>query len=135
MNVVIDCNIFVMCMTPSSSYHEIFRKLITGAFKLNVTSDIIFEYIEVFQAKFNYAKADMVTDFLFESPHVETVEVYFKWNLIEKDFDDNKYVDCYIASNADFLVTNDRHFDILSENDFPPVRCINIDEFVKILAN
>jgi len=135
MNVVIDCNIFVMCMTPASSYHEIFKKLVQGAFKLSVTTEIILEYIEIFQTKFNQAKAELVTDFLFESPHVKNVEVYFKWNLVEKDFDDNKYVDCYIASNADFLVTNDRHFDILGENDFPPVKCINIDEFVKILAN
>lgn len=135
MNVVIDCNILVTCMTPSSSYYEIFRKLVKGDFKLSVTTDIILEYIEIFQAKFNHTKADLVTDFLFESPHVRNVEVYFKWNLIEKDADDNKYVDCYIASNADFLVTNDRHFEILSENNFPPVRCINIDEFVKILAN
>jgi len=34
-------------------------------------------------------------------------EPYFKWNLVEKDADDDKFADRAIAGNADYLVTND----------------------------
>ncbi len=134
MRVVIDSNIFVMCMNSSSIYHEIFNKLVKGNFILNVTTEIIFEYIEIFQRKFGSTKAETLTGFLHESPHVKNTDAFFKWNLIEADPDDNKYVDCYIASYADWLVTNDRHFETLKHNDFPPVRCVTIDEFLKILS-
>lgn len=46
---------------------------------------------------------------------------------------DNKFVDCAIASNADYLVTNDKHFDILKKVDFPKVNTIKIDKFIKFL--
>ena len=56
-----------------------------------------------------------------------------KWNIIDSDKDDNKYIDCYIKSSADYLVTNDKHFNILKEIRFPNVNCISIEEFMEIL--
>jgi predicted nucleic acid-binding protein len=133
MKAIIDSNIFVMCMNPVSDYYIIFRKLILGNFKLCVTTEITLEYLEVFQRKFNTVKSEMLYKFLHESNNVIDTEVFFKWNLILTDPDDNKYVDCYIASNADYLVTNDKHFDVLAQTEFPPIRFVDIDEFVKIL--
>ena len=90
--------------------------------------------MEVFQKKFNHAKSAMLYKFLHESNYVIDTDVYFKWNVIVADPDDNKYVDCYIAANANYLVTNDKHFEELKQTEFPQVKCIGIDEFVKILG-
>ncbi|MBC8180569.1 PIN domain-containing protein [candidate division KSB1 bacterium] len=49
------------------------------------------------------------------------------------DEDDNKFVDCAISSNADFIVTNDRHFNILKNIEFPKVNVINVDDFLNKL--
>jgi len=35
--------------------------------------------------------------------------------------DDNKFVDCYIASGAHYLITHDSHFSILKSVAFPKV--------------
>jgi uncharacterized protein len=40
-------------------------------------------------------------------------EIFFNWSLIEHDKDDNKFCDLAIAGNADYLVTNDAHFNIV----------------------
>lgn len=66
-------------------------------------------------------------------PNVERTEVYFRWNLIEADPDDNKFVDCAISANVQFLVSNDGHFRVLKEVDFPPVGVINADSFLEEL--
>lgn len=134
MRVIIDSNIFVMCMNPLSDYHIIFKKLLYGSYTICITTEITLEYLEVFQRKFNTVKSEMLYKFLHESNYIINTEVFFRWNLITADPDDNKYVDCYIASNADYLVTNDRHFDILRKTEFPSVNCINIDAFVKMLT-
>ena len=42
-------------------------------------------------------------------------------NLIQLDSDDNKFVDCCITANAQYIVSNDRHFDILKHIEFPHV--------------
>ncbi|MCB0562358.1 MAG: PIN domain-containing protein, partial [Phaeodactylibacter sp.] len=58
--------------------------------------------------------------------NVELVTRYYKWNLIAEDPDDNKFVDCAVASNATFIVTHDRHFNVLKKVDFPKVEVIDV---------
>lgn len=62
------------------------------------------------------------------------IEPYFKWNLIKQDKDDNKFVDCALAGGADFIVTNDKHFDELNEIDFPKIKIISADEFLQSIT-
>ena len=58
----------------------------------------------------------------------------YRWKLIEADPDDDKFVDCAVAYGADYLVTNDKHFRILENIDFPPVSVISLSGFEKILG-
>ncbi len=62
------------------------------------------------------------------------VSNYFFWNFITEDPDDNKFVDCAISANADFIVTNDKHFRVLKKISFPSVPVISADDFVEILT-
>lgn len=55
--------------------------------------------------------------------------------LIQSDVDDNKFVDCAIVANASYIVSQDHHFDILKNIDFPKVELIDIDTFVALLGN
>ena len=55
--------------------------------------------------------------------------------LIERDNDDNKFVDCAIASGALFIVSNDHHYDILETISFPKVDVIKIQQFVEFLQH
>lgn len=57
-------------------------------------------------------------------------ETYFHFGLIEQDADDNKFVDCAVAADAEFIVSNDAHFDILRNVDWPKVNVITIKEFI-----
>ena len=52
---------------------------------------------------------------------------------IESDADDNKYSDCAIAGQADYIITEDRHFHILKRIPFPSITTLNIDEFLEVL--
>jgi len=51
--------------------------------------------------------------------------------LIIVDKDDNKFVDLAIASDADYIVTNDSHFNSLKEVSFPKVKVITIEDFLQ----
>jgi uncharacterized protein len=54
--------------------------------------------------------------------------------LITIDPDDNKFVDCAIAAGADYIITNDHHFDILAQISFPEVRVCSAEEFLAMLT-
>ena len=60
-------------------------------------------------------------------------EVYIHFDLIKEDVDDNKFVDCAIASGAKYIVTNDNHFAVLQSVPWPKLEVINILDFLKML--
>jgi predicted nucleic acid-binding protein len=53
--------------------------------------------------------------------------------LIYVDEDDNKFVDCAVAANADFILTSDKHFRVLKDIPFPKVKVISLEEFEKLI--
>lgn len=130
MTVVIDCNILVVCLTTRSPYHYIYRALISGKFDLLVSVEIILEYEEIIQRKYGIPTANAFISLLEELPNVHIVNPYYKWLLIDRDPDDNKYCDCAIAGKAMFIVTGDKHFNALKNISFPKLSTIDIDEFL-----
>ena len=135
MTVVLDCNILVMCLASRSPYHINYRSLVQGKFSLAVSSEILLEYQEIIETKYSISTANAFISLLKELPNVNFHTAYYNWRLIAIDEDDNKYVDCAIAGSANFLVSEDRHFRILKEIDFPKMPLLSIDEFVKLLSS
>ncbi|MBR6330753.1 MAG: nucleotide-binding protein, partial [Bacteroidales bacterium] len=70
---------------------------------------------------------------LVDSDFVEFVDPQFHLGLITSDPDDNKFVDCAFASNATFIVSNDKHFNVLQTIDFPRINVLKIQEFLALL--
>ena len=60
------------------------------------------------------ALIQQLIDAILESKHVELITPYYHFNLITADPDDNKFVDCAIAANAHYIVSNDKHFNVLT---------------------
>lgn len=58
---------------------------------------------------------------------------YVHFELLSTDLDDNKFVDCAIAADAEYIVTNDKHFEALRDIPWPKVEIIKIAEFIKQL--
>jgi len=135
MRVVLDTNILVVSITSNSPYHEIFTSLINKRYDLIVSTSIVFEYREVVQEKYGEKTAALLVELLNELSNVHSVNPSFQWNFITVDRDDNKFVDCAIAGYADYIVTEDKHFNILKEIEFPKVSVIGIEGFMRILQN
>ena len=74
-----------------------------------------------------------VVDLLLKSRNVEFIDPHFKFHLIEADNDDNKFVDCAIAANATFIVSEDKHFDVLEQIPFPKVLVLRLREFLEMI--
>lgn len=133
LNVVLDTNVLLISISSKSKYHWIFRNLTDGVFSASITNEILMEYEEIISSKFNRAVSQNVIRALIMLPNIHKVNVYYKWNLILNDPDDNKFVDCAITSNANYIVSNDRDFSILKDIEFPKVDVIPVIEFEKII--
>lgn len=127
--IVLDTNILIASIGKRSPYRWVFDSLIEGRFVLCVSNDILFEYREVLEKKTTSAIAENVINFIAISPFTEKVDIYFNFNLIATDESDNKFTDCAISSNADHLISNDHHFNILRTIDFPRISVLTLAEF------
>jgi len=133
ITVVLDTNVLLVSLPKKSVYRPIFDALLNGNFNLALSNDILSEYTEIIEQKANAIVASNIAEMLLSLDNLTKVDVYFEWNLIENDADDNKYADTAIAASADFIVTNDQHFKILKSIDFPKVNVIDINKFLKMI--
>lgn len=131
--VVIDTNVLLVSISSKSKYHWIFKKLLDAEFDLFVTNELLMEYEEVISSKYNPSTAKDVIRALLLLTNVHLTTIYFNWKLIDSDPDDNKFVDCAININAHLLVTNDKHFEVLKNIDFPKLTIVSVKEFEDIL--
>jgi len=133
LNIVLDTNVLLVSISEYSKYHWLFKAILEKRFDVYLTNEILSEYEEVIGRYFNEEVARSVIRTLVELENVKATVVYFKFDIIKADVDDNKFVDCAFASNAHFLVSNDKHFDVLKETFFPKVHLLKLEEFKKIL--
>lgn len=63
------------------------------------------------------------------------INTFYKFNLISADPDGNKFIDCAVAAQAKYIVTEDRHYEVLRKVEFPKVDIIGPDEAMKLIVN
>ena len=127
--IVLDTNIFLVSLAPQYKYHWIYQYILEGKFELCLTTDILLEYERIVSQRYGIERIDGMFNYLLLLPNVSFYTPSFRWYLIENDHDDDKFVDCYVTANADHLVGNDRHFNILNSLDFPKINLLKYEEF------
>jgi uncharacterized protein len=133
LRIVINTNIIVRAVSGNSLSSSIFDALLNQKFTLYVTTEILLEYEEKLTQIYNSEIAELVMGTLLILPNVIRTEVYFDMRLIIHDVDDDKFVNCAFASNAHFIVTEDRHFKVLEKIDFPTINILKFQEFKQLL--
>ncbi len=134
LKIILDTNVLLVSLPSFSPYRLIFDKLIDGDYDLFISNEILTEYEEIISIRYDNQTVKELFELFLILPNVKKVETYFRWRLIANDPDDDKFVDAAISANIDYLVTNDRHFDILKYVDFPKVTVCKADDFKMMLS-
>lgn len=132
MILVIDTNCLMVSIPKLSATRWLFDLLKNGDFQFGISTEILEEYEEVIGQFYSSNLATNVVELLPNLSNSIWVTPFYKWNLI-KDQDDNKFVDCAIACQADYIITHDKHFNVLSDIPFPKVKILKMDELKELL--
>ncbi len=135
LKVVIDTNVLLVSVSDRSEWHWLYKAIIEKKVDVFVTTEILHEYEEKITEHWSAEIARTVIRTLLELPNVHFTVIWYRLGLIKQDEDDNKFCDCAFASNADYIITNDKHFDILSSISFPQLKAIRLEEFKKVAGN
>ncbi len=132
--IVLDTNCLLQTLPTSSPYHKIWMDVLSGKISLCVNTEILDEYEEILAAKTTKEIARNVVEAIARLSTTTYQEVYIHFHLIKNDVDDNKFVDCAVAADAEYIVTNDSHFNVLKEIPWPKVSIIKIKDFINQLG-
>ena len=135
LKIVLDTNCLLRSISHRSVYAVIIDKLNENVFDLHVTTDILLEYEEKITDIFSQEAAELIVGAFSHLDNVKKTDVYYHLNLITSDPDDNKFIDCAFAGNVHFLVTEDKHFNVLKEIAFPSINVISLAQFNEILIS
>ena len=129
--IVLDTNCLLMCVSSKSPYHKIWTEFVEGKVAWCVSTEILSEYMEILEQKTNAWFAEVIVNAIVNNENTIRISPSFFFYLIQTDPDDNKFVDCAVCGNAEFIVSNDSHFRVLSEIDWPKLQLVTIQEYVK----
>lgn len=134
MKVVLDTNGFISCVGKRSAYRNVFDAYLAKRFTLCVSNEILFEYEEKFTEFWGVEVSENLMGRLMAGANTLLYSIYFQFGLVKKDADDNKFADAYLASNSDYLVTNDGGLLALRKLAFPPINALTLQEFSALLT-
>ncbi len=132
MIVVLDTNVLLETFPKKAKYHWIFQYFLENKFTLAVSTEVLPEYQEIITRKTNDSIATNVVNGILRRSNTIRIEPSFFWNLIEKDPDDNKFTDLYVAAGANLLISNNsKDFKILRHLEFPPIEWKTVRQMKK----
>ncbi len=133
MRLVLDTNSLIQCVSRRSLYHDLWLSFIDGRNQLCVTTEILNEYVEILQRETTENFASIMLEVILNNPNTLFINVFYKFNLIIADPDNNKFIDCAIAAQAKYIVTEDHHYDVLRDLEFPKVDIIGLDDAMRMI--
>ena len=133
MTIVLDTNVVLQALNQKHPSAVILHAWYSGRFVWALSTDILMEYQEVIVRQSGLARWQTLGRLLdlavIHSHNTQLVSPAFFFRTISADRDDDKFADCAIASHADFIVTSDKHFDVLVGSGFKP-QPITPEEFI-----
>ena len=133
-SVVIDTNCIIQILGIKSPYRNIWKAFMNEEYTLCVSTEIIFEYEEILRTLASPIVADMFLKVIDQATNVIRKDPYFRLKIITHDNDDNKFVDCAFACQADYIVTDDKHFGEAANSPFPQFKIISLDDFYDLMT-
>jgi putative PIN family toxin of toxin-antitoxin system len=132
MKVVIDTNVLVSSFqNPQGNPKKIIDMWKKGHFIFCITEDIVFEYVEVLnRLSIPIRKIKEFTGLFKERANVEFLVNTEKMEIIEDDPQDNKFIECAVAANAQYIISGDKHLRALKS--FGNIKILSPSEFLEL---
>ena len=134
MTIVIDTHALVPMLATNHPIHEIRRMWMRGEFVLALTTEILLENEEIAKPRIGDLRWHEFSILLDRVAVLRNnllrVSPSFRFRLIAADPDDDKFADCAIAAEANYIITSDHHFDALTGSGYKPTPVLP-EEFIR----
>ncbi len=130
MSVVLDTNVLLSStLWQGSVAQKLLIKLIRSNTDIFSSAEIISEYKNVLKRDFEYTNDDIGNIVKKVFSFAKIVKPTERINAVNDDPDDNKIIECAIASSSQCIITYDKH--LLRIGEFQGVRILTPEEKLK----
>lgn len=136
IKVVLDTNVVVSSMLiPEGNPASIFKKLALGEIKNSTTQHIIEEIKEVLARprilkRISREESNLILHSFEELSEKVDPKIFF--DEVKDDPDDNKILECAVASTADYIISGDDH--LLKLREFRGIKIVSPVEFITLMS-
>jgi uncharacterized protein len=128
--VVFDTNVLVSAILFGGPPRECLELVIEGEIELYISKGIISEFEGVLRRdKFGVAEENLRYIISSIDLIAKFVSPKSKLNIIKKDPEDNKFIECALESEADFIISGDSH--LLELSEFQKIKILKPADFLK----
>ncbi|MEK6922230.1 MAG: putative toxin-antitoxin system toxin component, PIN family [Nanoarchaeota archaeon] len=129
MKVTADTNFFISSIQWDNSVaHKLLRKLLKTNAEIFTTKEILDEFATVLQRNFKYSEEEINNILEKITPFIAIIEPKEKLDIIKDDPDDNKILECAVASKSEYIITYDNH--LLSLKEFRGIKIVKPEKLV-----
>ena len=137
MKIVLDANIFVSSFIGNGNPKAIVDMVSEGEDTLFITDEILAELERVFRKrKFRYSEEVIQHRMAIIKEIGTRITVADSERITTggcRDKDDNKYLECAAAANADYIISGDIH--LLEMKEYCGIKIVNAAEYLEILGD
>src|SRR3989344_4563704 len=126
MKVTLDTNVIISGTFWTGDSYRVLEAINNFGIELVISREILDEYLDVIDREEIIDK--VIDKVLKNSTIVEPVE---KLDIIKEDPDDNIVLECALAGNVDYIVSQDNH--LLGIKEFREIKILKPEDFLKLL--
>ena len=131
MKIVLDTNVFISGIFFSGPPSQILRAWKNKRLQIILSQDILIEYQRVAESlTLKYPSIDILPIIELVTVHGQFVDTKNVDITVCEDPDDNKFIECAIASDTKIIVSGDKH--LLKVKGFKGIKVHKPREFVEI---
>lgn len=129
MRVTFDSNVYVSAHPGTPS--RLLEVAAVDAFRLQLSAEILDESMRILADKFRWPAQDIAEARDLLSSISQRVIPHVQLDLVERDPDDNRILECAQSSGSDYIVTGDK--DLLVLRQHAGARILTPAEFLALL--
>ena len=131
MRVVLDTNILISALFWRGNPYNVVLNALKKKYVLYLSQEILNELEEKLRIKFRFPEDKIRNHIGILRENGKVTEPDVKLDIIREDPDDNKFLECAVSCNADFIVSGDKH--ILKLKEFKGIKILTAKEFLDLI--
>ncbi|MFQ6072078.1 MAG: putative toxin-antitoxin system toxin component, PIN family [Methanosarcinales archaeon] len=130
IRIVVDTNIQISALGWIGKPHTLIKKCMKKELTLITSLDLIEEFKKVAtRPKFGFTTEEIDGYINAQLEVAELVQPTEKLDVVKDDPDDNKFIECAVEGNANYIVTGDKH--LLKLGKYKDIEIISVAEFLE----